>query len=147
LAYFNIVAAITAAGLSLAGWLVDWSSPERGIRQDRVFFIAGPGATNLLDQVSVSRGFSLDLNRGGAHGEYNQSYRDYAFYRSLQLSFVPAGDRLDADLDPFNLNFPGVPFVLHFLSVFSNRISRKIFHGSGLTNPYNVAYRSSWECK
>lgn len=93
LAYFNIVAAISSVGLSLAGWLVDWEAG--GIRQDRVFFIAGPGATNLSAQVSASRSFSPDLNQGRSHGAYNVSSRQNVFYRSLQLSFTPDGRRLD----------------------------------------------------
>ena len=42
-------AAIAALGLSLAGWLVDWAAG--GIQQDRVFFVAGPEASNLVGQV------------------------------------------------------------------------------------------------
>ena len=148
LAYFNIVAAIASVGLSLAGWLVDWSE-GRGIQQDRVFFIAGPGATNLSAQVAASRSFSPDINGGRSHPGYEVSSRQNVFFRSLQLSFTPQGDRFDADLDTFNPNMNGggpLGFVLHGLSVFSNRVS-DFFGGSGKTNPYNVAYRSSWECK
>ncbi len=147
LAYFNIVAAITAVGLSLAGWLVDWAAG--GIQQDRVFFIAGPGATNLAAQVKASSSFSPDINEGRSHPGYEDSHRQNVFFRSLQLSFTPEGNRLDADLDTFNPNMQGggpVGWVLHGLSVFSNRVSN-FFGGSGKTNPYNVAYRSSWECK
>ena len=67
LSYFNIVAAITAAGFSLAGWLVDWNSTNKGIQQDRVFFIAGPGATPLADQVKALNSFSPDINDGKDH--------------------------------------------------------------------------------
>lgn len=147
LAYFNIVAAITSVGLSLAGWLVDWTAG--GIQQDRVFFIAGPGATNLADQVKASSSFSPDANDGKSHPGYEDSHRQNVFFRSLQLSFTPQGNRLDADLDAFNLNLNssyGIGSALHVLSVFSNKVS-KFFGGSGKTNPYNVAYRSSWECK
>ncbi|HEY6660206.1 MAG TPA: RHS repeat-associated core domain-containing protein, partial [Pyrinomonadaceae bacterium] len=148
LAYFNIVAAITSVGLSLAGWLVDWSE-GKGIQQDRVFFIAGPGATNLSQQVAASSSFSPDINKGRDHPGYEDSSRQNVFFRSLQLSFSPEGNRLDADLDTFNPNWNGggpVGFVLHGLSVFSNKVSH-FFGAGGKTNPYNVAYRSSWECK
>jgi len=152
LTYFNVVAAITSLGLSLEGWLVDWSGTERGrgIEQDRVFFIAGPGATNLFDQVKApGSGFTIDINRGRDHGIYRESYRQDVFFRSLQLSFTPQGTRLDADLDTFNPNFNSSYVIgsgLHLASVFSNMVSN-FFHGSGKTNPYNVAYRSAWECK
>jgi RHS repeat-associated protein len=152
LAYFNIVAAITSLGLSLEGWLVDWTGTERGrgINQDRVFFIAGPGATNLFDTVKAAgSGFTEDINKGKDHGIYRSSYRQDVFYKSLQLSFTPQGTRLDADLDFFNPNLNSSHLIgtaLHGLSVFSNMVS-SFFKGSGLTNPYNVAYRSSWECK
>ena len=142
LGYFNIVAAITAAGLSLMGWVVDWTAG--GIRQDRVFFVAGSGSTNLLGQVRVSPNFTQEpaiLARLGGHGEYDTSFRQNVFYRSLQMSFTSDGRRLEADLDVFNpLNVAG--FFLHNgLEVIPHKIN------GGKTNPYLVAYRSSWECK
>ena len=108
--------------------------------------IAGPGATNLLEQVRGSRSFSPDINRGSAHGSFNVTFRQNVVQRSLQLSFTPDGRRLDADIDFFNPNkIPG-EIAGHIFEVFSHKLSR-LFGAGGKTNPYNVAYRSSWECK
>jgi len=54
-------------GLSLAGWLVDWATG--GIQQDRVFFVAGPEASNLVGQVTASGGFTHGRNPRSEHGE------------------------------------------------------------------------------
>ena len=146
LTYFNITAAIAALGLSLAGWLVDWGSG--GIKQERVFFKAGPGATPLLAQVSVSRNFAPDIDpfKKLEHPGHENSYRQSVFHRSLQLSFNSDGTSLDADLDSFNPNLMPFGTLFHIAEVaFGHKIGKKL--GSGLTNPYNVAYRSSWECK
>ena len=143
LAYFNITAAIASLGLWLAGWLVDWAAG--GIQQERVFFVAGPGATELLGQVSVSRNFAPDINRGRSHAGYESSFRQSVFHRSLQLSFSPDGRRLDADLDSFNPNKLPFGFLSHAIEVFGHKLGK--LNGAKGTNPYNVAYRSSWECK
>lgn len=141
LGYFNITAAIAAAGLSLLGWLVDWAAG--GIQQDRTFFRAGPGATNLLAQVRSSNLFS----RSNGHKPNNpEGYRFVSLIRSPQLSFSTDGLRLDADIDFFNPN--KIPFgsFLHGVEVFTHTLGR-LLGGGSRTNPYNVAYRSSWECK
>ena len=143
LGYFNITTAIAAAGLSLLGWLVDWAAG--GIQQDRTFFIQGQGATNLLAQVRSSSIFSRDINNGGSHPGYEASYRQNTFLRSTQLSFSPDGRRLEADIDFFNPNrIPGGT-ILHLFEVITHSLGKVL--GGTRTNPYNVAYRSSWECK
>jgi RHS repeat-associated protein len=134
LGYFNIVAAFVKAGLSLAGWLVDWA--RGGIQQDRTFFIAGAGASNLFAQVSSSRLFKLS---NGHEPDYPIGYRFKSFTRSLQLSFSTDGQRIDADIDFFNRRgilgniFHGFEWLSHKL-------------GGAKTNPYNVRFRESWEC-
>ena len=144
LGYFNIVAAIAAAGLSLIGWLVDWA--RGGIQQDRIRFIQGPGATNLLGQVRSSGLFRSDIFNGRSHPGYEDSYRRNSFFRSLQLSFEPStGTRFEADLDIFNPNRAATG-ILHFFEGLTHFLGG-IFGGGSRTNPYNVAYRSSWECK
>jgi len=143
LGWFNIVAAIASAGLSLVGWLVDWAAG--GIQQDRTFFRRGPGATNLLAQVRNSSIFSRDIGRGGLHGDYNESFRLKTFFRSTQLSFSPDGERLDADIDSFNPN-RFLTFIPHFFEVLSHLLGH-LFGGGARTNPYNVGNRANWECK
>ena len=61
---------------------------------------------------------------------------------SLGLGGLSAdGTRLDADIDRFNPNHP-ITAPFHLLGeVLPNFIFGR------QTNPYNVAYRSSWECK
>ena len=140
LGYFNIVAAIAAAALSLLGWLVDWAAG--GIQQDRTFFKQGPGATNLLAQVRNSSIFSR--GSGALHGEYNVSYRLNSSLISTQLSFTSDGLRLDADIDIFNPNrFPSA--LGHIFEVLAHVFGR-FFGGGTRTNPYNVGSRKNWEC-
>jgi len=143
LGYFNIVAAIAAAGLSLIGWLVDWV--RGGIQQDRTFFRQGPGATNLLAQVRNSSIFSPDSGGGLLHGSNTESFRLNSLRRSTQLSFTPDGAFLDADIDFFNPDRSPSSFLGHAYEVLSHFLGR-IFGGTR-TSPYNVAYRASWECK
>jgi RHS repeat-associated protein len=97
LGYFNIVAAFAKAGLSLVGWLVDWE--RGGIQQDRTFFIAGAGATNLFSQVMSS---NLFASSNGHKPNYPKGFRFNSFHKSLQLSFSLDGLRIDADIDFFN---------------------------------------------
>jgi len=138
LGWFNIVAAIASAGLSLVGWLVDWAAG--GIQQDRTFFRQGPGATNLQAQVRSSSIFSPDINRGGSHSGYSDSYRLNTFFRSTQLSFSPDGTRLEADIDIFNPNRGFFGAAFHFLGeILPHWLG-------GRTNPYNVGNRRNWEC-
>jgi RHS repeat-associated protein len=150
LGYFNIVAAIAAAGLSLFGWVVDWDT-DRGIHQDRVFFIRekNVGATRLLEQVQNASNFEFDIGTWlgfAEHANYTESYRQTVFFRSLQMSFTPNGRRLDADLDMFNPNVPSGGLLLGLLLHFGvEYIPNKITGGK--TNPMNVAYRNSWECE
>lgn len=135
LGYFNIVAAMASAGLSLLGWLVDWAAG--GIQQDRVFFMQGQGATNLLAQVMASSIFRPDKFGGG-------SFRSNSFTRSTELTFSSEGRRLEVDIDAFNPNRLG-SFFPHGFEILAHALGR--FLGGGRkTNPYNVAYRSSWEC-
>jgi RHS repeat-associated protein len=143
LGYFNITAAIASLGLSLAGWLVDWAAG--GIQQDRVFWVAGPGASDLVGQVNATGRFTHGTNPRSEHGDYTESYRQ-GTHRSLQLSFTTNGRRLDADLDSFNPTSGIFGFLGHAAEYFLHNTS-KFFGGSGKTNPYNVAFRSSWECK
>ncbi len=143
LGYFNITAAIGALGLSLAGWIVDWAAG--GIQQDRVFFVAGPGATNLVGDVIRSGRFTFSRNRPGEHGAYTEGYRQ-GFSPSLQLSFTPQGTRFEADLDSFNPSAGFFGFLGHGVEYLLHNIGRRL-GGSGKTNPYNVSFRSSWECK
>lgn len=144
LGYFNIVAAIASVGLSLIGWLVDWA--RGGIQQDRTFFIQGQGATNLQAQVRGSSIFSPDVFNGRSHPGYPDSHRQNSFFRSLQLSFSTDGTRFEADIDFFNPNRGFGAILLHGVEAFSHTLGR-LFGGGSRTNPYNVAYRSSWECK
>ena len=140
LGFFNITAAIAAVGLSLAGWLVDWNAG--GIRQDRVFFIQGPGATNLLGQVNGNRTL---FSQSNGHPGYPEGFRQNVTFNSLQLSFSTDGSRLDADID---IGRPGsfpFGFITHGLEYVAHKIGN-ILGGGNKTNPYNVAYRSSWEC-
>ena len=142
LGYFNITAAIASLGLSLAGWLVDWAAG--GIQQDRTFFVAGPGASNLVAQVRSTGRFTAGSNPRSEHGDYTDSFRQ-GTHPSLQLSFTTNGRRLDADLDSFNPS-SGAGIIGHIGEVFLHNVGRYL-GGSGKTNPYNVAFRSSWECK
>ena len=144
LGYFNITAAIASLGLSLAGWLVDWAAG--GIQQDRVFFVAGPGASNLVGQASASGRFTPGTNPRSEHGDYTSSFRQ-GLHPSLQLSFTPDGRRLDADLDSFNPTAGPFGLLGHIAEVGLFHTASRFFGGSGRTNPYNVAFRSSWECK
>jgi hypothetical protein len=140
LGFFNVTGAIAAAGLSLSGWRVYWDAG--GIQPDRTFFVAGAGATNLLVQVQASNSFSRDI--GGGHGAYSESYRRNVFSKSLQLSFTPDGKYLDADIDIYNPNLKGgyvFGLVLHGVEVLANKMTGKP------TDPYEVAFRSNWECK
>ncbi len=102
LGFFNFTGAIAAAGLSLSGWRVHWDAG--GIQQDRTFFVAGAGATNLLVQVQASNPFSRDTGdgHGAYHGAYSESYRRNVFSKSLQLSFTRDSKYLDADIDRFS---------------------------------------------
>jgi hypothetical protein len=143
LTYFNITAGIAGAGLSLSGWKVDWAAG--GIQHERVFFKAGPDATNLLAQVRSSSSFGVDINRGREHGAYNQSYRQNSFHVSLQLSFTPDGSKLDADLDSFNPNRGFFGLLFHGSEVIGHKIGR-LFGGRG-TDPAAIGKRSNWECK
>jgi RHS repeat-associated protein len=143
LGYFNITAAIASLGLSLAGWLVDWAAG--GIQQDRVFFVAGPGASNLVAQANASGRFSRGTNPRREHGDYTESFRQ-GLHPSLQLSFTPDGRRLDADLDSFNPSAGPFGLLGHIGEILLHTASR-FFGGSGRTNPNNVAFKSSWECK
>ena len=115
-------------------------------RQDRTFFIQGPGATNLLAQVRSSFFFSRDITGGVAHGANSESFRSNSFTRSTQLSFSPDGTRLDADIDAFNPNRLPYGMIFHGVEAFFH-ILGGVFGGGSKTNPYNVAFRSSWECK
>ena len=144
LGYFNITAAIASLGLSLAGWLVDWAAG--GIQQDRVFFVAGPGASNLVAQANASGRFTPGTNPRSEHGDYTSSFRQ-GLSPSLQLSFTPDGRRLDADLDSFNPSAGPFGLLGHIGEVFLLHTASRFFGGGGKTNPYNVAFRSSWECK
>jgi len=140
LGYFNIVAAIAAAGLSLFGWLVDWA--RGGIQQDRTFFKQGPGATDLLAVVRSSSIFSPS----NGHPPNNPiGFRSNSFFRSTQLSFSSLGMTLDADIDFFNPGRNALSFIGHAYEVVAHFLGR-IFGGTR-SNPYNVAYRTSWECK
>lgn len=143
LGYFNITTAIASLGLSLAGWLVDWAAG--GIQQDRVFFVAGPGASNLVAQVTATGRFKHGKNPKSEHGDYVESYRQ-GTHPSLQLSFTTAGDKLDADLDSFNPKGGAFSWLGHAVEYVLHNVGRRL-GGSGLTNPYNVAFRSGWECK
>lgn len=140
LGWFNIVAAIAAAGLSLIGWLVDWA--RGGIQQDRTFFKAGPGATNLYSQVMSSSIFSRS---NGHKPNYPDGYRFNSLTRSLQLSFASDGMRFDADIDSFNPERGPFGFLGHAYEVVSHILGR-IFGGTK-TSPYSVGSRSNWECK
>ena len=144
LGYFNITAAIASLGLSLAGWLVDWAAG--GIQQDRVFFVAGPGASNLVAQAAATGRFTNGTNPRFEHGDYTNSFRQ-GLHPSLQLSFTSDGRRLDADLDSFNPSAGPIGFLGHLGEVLLLHTASRTFGGSGSTNPYNVAFRSSWECK
>jgi hypothetical protein len=141
LTYFNITSAIAAAGLSLEGWKVDWAAG--GIQRDRVFFIAGPGASNLVGQVRATGRFNQGTNPRSEHGDYTESYRG-GFHPSLQLSFTPEGTRLDADLDSFNPSRGLFGLLFHGAEVVSHFIGRAF--GSRTTNPLAVGSRSNWEC-
>jgi RHS repeat-associated protein len=143
LGYFNITAAIASLGLSLAGWLVDWAAG--GIQQDRVFFVAGPGSSNLVAQVTATGRFTHGKNPTFEHGDYTESYRQ-GTHPSLQLSFTTEGNKLDADLDSFNKSGGVFSWLGHATEYFLHNVGRRL-GGSGQTNPYNVAFRSSWECK
>ena len=143
LGYFNITAAIASLGLSLAGWLVDWAAG--GIQQDRVFFVAGPGASNLVGQANASGRFTRSTNPRREHGDYTESFRQ-GLHPSLQLSFTPDGRRLDADLDSFNPSAGPFGLLGHIGEILLHTVSR-FFGGGGRTNPNNVAFKSSWECK
>ncbi|HRH40082.1 MAG TPA: RHS repeat-associated core domain-containing protein [Pyrinomonadaceae bacterium] len=146
LGYFNIVAAIAAAGLSLVGWLVDWAAG--GIQQDRTFFVAGSGASNLVNQVKSSGTFAFDINKGQNHPGYEDSWRHNPFSNSLQMSFDPGtGRKLEADIDLFNPNRTPWASVLHVLTEVVPHTLGKYLGGGTQTNPYSVAFRSSWECK
>ncbi|HJP91178.1 MAG TPA: RHS repeat-associated core domain-containing protein [Pyrinomonadaceae bacterium] len=143
LTYFNITAAIAGAGLSLQGWKVDWAAG--GIQHERVFFKADPGATNLLGQVRSSSSFAEDINHGGEHGAYDQSYRQNSFHVSLQLSFIPEGTKLDADLDSFNPNRGAFGIFFHVSEVFGHKLGR-LFGAEG-TDSVAIGKRRNWECK
>jgi RHS repeat-associated protein len=140
LGYFNIVAAIAAAGLSLIGWLVDWA--RGGIQQDRTFFMAGSGATPLLAQVMSS---SLFKRSNGHPPNYPDGYRFNSLTRSLQFSFSGDGLRFDADIDFFNPRHGAFGFLGHAYEYAAHKLGR-IFGGRN-TNPYTVGSRSNWECK
>lgn len=137
---FNIVAAITGAGLSLMGWFVDWASG--GIQQDRVFWQAGVGAVTLFVTVSSSSLFEPSNGHGSSHPI---GFRFKSLRRSLQLSFSTNGMRIDADIDYFNPSRSVGGFIGHAYEVLSHFFGR-IF-GGRKTNPYNTRFRSAWECR
>lgn len=141
LGYFNITAAIAAVGLSLFGWMVDWAAG--GIQQDRVHFIAGPGATNLKQQVA---GNTRLFNPAHGHPGYPDSWKQDVTVKSAQISFSPDGRQMEVDIDfgGFGTNVAGT--ILHSVEWLSHQLGHFIGGGSK-TNPYNVAYRASWECK
>jgi hypothetical protein len=141
LAFFNITAAIAAAGLSLEGWRVDWAAG--GIKHDRVFFIAGPGASNLVAQVRATGMFNHGHNPRSEHGDYSDSFRA-GLHPSLQLSFTPEGDRLDADLDSFNPSRGLFGLVGHISEVLGHKLG-SLFGGQG-TDPVAIGNRRNWEC-
>ena len=135
LGYFNMVASVTSFGLSLAGWIVDWDK-DKGIQQDRVFFKQGVGATSLLSLVDSSK---LISKRG-------PSYRSNTLTRSTEFTFSDEGRKLEIDIDIIN-PYSAIPIggILHFFELVAHEIGG--LYGGGKTNPYNVAYKSSWECK
>ena len=141
LAFFNITAAIAAAGLSLEGWRVDWAAG--GIKHDRVFFIAGPGASNLVAQVRATGMFNHGHNPRFEHGDYSDSFRA-GLHPSLQLSFTPEGDRLDADLDSFNPSRGLFGLIGHISEVLGHKLGA-LFGGQG-TDPVAIGNRRNWEC-
>ena len=122
---------------------MDWA--KGGIQQGRVFFKAGPGATNLVSQAVATGRFTHGHNLNIEHPGYPESYRG-GFHPSLQLSFSSDGQNLDADLDSFNPSSI-LGAILHIgLEIIPHKLGSTIYGTKG-TNPYNVAYRSSWECK
>ena len=141
LGYFNITAAIAAVGLSLFGWMVDWAAG--GILQDRVHFIAGQGATNLKQQVS---GNSRLFHPAAGHEGYPDSWKQNVSTRTGQFSFSPDGRKMEVDIDfgGWGSSFGGS--FLHGVEVLEHFFGH-IIGGGSKTNPYNVAYRSAWECK
>lgn len=141
LTFFNITSAIAAAGLSLEGWKVDWAAG--GIKHDRVFFIAGPGASNLVGQVRSTGMFNHGTNPRREHGDYTDSFRA-GFHPSLQLSFTTDGMRLDADLDSFNPSRGLFGLILHGAEVTGHQIGH-LFGGQG-TDPVAIGNRRNWEC-
>jgi RHS repeat-associated protein len=141
LTFFNVTAAIAAAGLSLEGWRVDWA--HGGIKHERVFFVAGPGASNLMGQVRATGMFNHGTNPRREHGDYTDSFRA-GLHPSLQLSFTPDGTRLDADLDSFNPSRGLFALVLHGAEVTGHQIGH-LFGGQG-TDPVAIGNRKNWEC-
>lgn len=141
LGYFNITAAIAAVGLSLFGWMVDWAAG--GIQQDRVHFVAGQGATNLRQQVA---GNTRLFHSAPGHEGYPDSWKQNVTTRSAQISFSPDGRKMEVDIDfgGSGTNFLGT--TIHVFEWLAHQFGHFIGGGSK-TNPYNVAYRSSWECK
>jgi hypothetical protein len=142
LAYFNITAAIARYGLSLEGWKVDWAGG--GIQHDRVFFIAGPGASNLREQVIATGRFAHGTNPQREHPEHPDSFRA-GFSPSLQLSFSADGNRIDADEDSFNPQSGGIFGILFHSSEWLGHKLGKLFGGQG-TDPVGIGNRSDWEC-
>ena len=108
--------------------------------------MAGPGASNLVSQVNATGRFTPGTNPRSEHGDYTSSFRQ-GLHPSLQLSFSPDGRRLDADLDSFNPSAGPIGLIGHLAEVGILHTGSRFFGGSGQTNPYNVAFRSSWECK
>jgi RHS repeat-associated protein len=141
LTYFNVTSAIAAAGLSLSGWSVDWAAG--GIQHERVFFIAGPNASDLAGQVISTQRFNHGTNPRSEHGDYTDSFRG-GIHPSLQLSFTTDHKRLDADLDNFNPSSGPFGLLFHLSEVTGHKLGQ-LFGGMG-TDPVSVGKRSNWEC-
>jgi hypothetical protein len=147
LGFLNVTGAVIVVPLEFEGLEIDWQLASPSIRQDRIF-LTNADQFYITAIVHGSK-FSCDIGGGGSHPGYPDSHRHNVFHKSLQLSFSHNRIKgLEADVDIFNPNPKGgygLGLLLHSFEVLLHTLGRT-FGGSGRTNPYNVAFRSNWEC-
>ena len=157
LCFWNIVASMEVAGLSLGGWNVDFSSGH-GITNERVYFASSVSNYNSLYAETLTRLVNntntkadptkFIRNSGKEHTGVKESYRQWVPEASVQLGFSKdqVNPFIEIDIDEHSFDFPGSGGS-HALDYGKHKIGGW-FGGSGQTNPRGVVANTKyWECK